>query len=68
MKNSDRQPPLCSASTVLLHTSHCFESGNGCFDGVPEALTDERLEQIYGKAIFEEKAGETHEIERDRSL
>jgi phosphonate transport system ATP-binding protein len=45
-----------------------LKAGAVVFDGVPEALTDERLEQIYGKAIFEEKAGETHEIERDRSL
>ncbi|MGD1370684.1 phosphonate ABC transporter ATP-binding protein, partial [Enterococcus faecium] len=30
--------------------------------------TDERLEQIYGNAIFEEKAGEIDELERNRSL
>ena len=38
------------------------------FDGRPDDLTDERLEQIYGNAIFEEKAGEIDELERNRSL
>lgn len=45
-----------------------LKAGQVVFDGTPEALTDEQLTQIYGKAIFEEKAGEIHEIERDRSL
>ena len=31
-----------------------LKAGSVVFDGTPEALTDERLEQIYGKAIFEE--------------
>ncbi|MFQ7234905.1 MAG: phosphonate ABC transporter ATP-binding protein, partial [Enterococcus hulanensis] len=45
-----------------------LNAGQVVFDGAPEALTDERLNQIYGKAIFEEKAGEINELERDRSL
>ena len=45
-----------------------LKAGQVVFDGSPEALTDEQLTQIYGKAIFEEKAGESDEIERDRSL
>ncbi|WP_321387860.1 phosphonate ABC transporter ATP-binding protein [uncultured Enterococcus sp.] len=36
-----------------------LKAGEVVFDGTPEALTDTRLEQIYGKAIFEEKAGES---------
>lgn len=36
-----------------------LKAGEVVFDGTPEALTDARLEQIYGKAIFEEKAGES---------
>ncbi|MBP1048293.1 phosphonate ABC transporter ATP-binding protein [Enterococcus sp. BWM-S5] len=35
-----------------------LKSGEVVFDGAPAALTDERLEEIYGKAIFEEKAGD----------
>ncbi|OTN77778.1 phosphonate ABC transporter, ATP-binding protein [Enterococcus sp. 8G7_MSG3316] len=31
-----------------------LKAGTVVFDGTAEALTDERLEQIYGKAIFEE--------------
>lgn len=45
-----------------------LNAGQVVFDGTPEALTDERLSQIYGKAIFEEKAGEFDELERDSSL
>ncbi|MGM0214527.1 phosphonate ABC transporter ATP-binding protein [Enterococcus sp. AZ109] len=45
-----------------------LKAGAVVFDGPTEALTDEQLEQIYGKAIFEEKAGETYEAERDRPL
>lgn len=35
-----------------------LKEGEIVFDGLPETLTDERLEQIYGKRIFEEKAGD----------
>lgn len=35
-----------------------LKAGEVVFDGTPVALTDERLEEIYGKAIFEERAGE----------
>lgn len=35
-----------------------LKAGEIVFDGSPVALTDERLEEIYGKAIFEERAGE----------
>lgn len=35
-----------------------LKAGEVVFDGTPAALTDERLEEIYGKAIFEEKAGD----------
>lgn len=45
-----------------------LNAGQVVFDGSPETLTDERLNQIYGKAIFEEKAGEINELERDCSL
>ena len=45
-----------------------LNAGQVVFDGSPEALTDERLNRIYGKAIFEEKAGEIDELERDSSL
>ena len=45
-----------------------LKAGQVVFDGRPDDLTDERLEQIYGNAIFEEKAGEIDELERNRSL
>ena len=45
-----------------------LKAGQVVFDGRPADLTDDRLEQIYGKAIFEEKAGEIDELERNRSL
>ena len=32
-----------------------LKAGTVVFDGVPEALTDERLEQIYGKAILKKR-------------
>jgi len=35
-----------------------LKAGKIVFDGSPEVLTDERLEQIYGKAIFEESGGD----------
>ncbi len=35
-----------------------LKTGKIVFDGSPEVLTDERLEQIYGKAIFEESGGD----------
>lgn len=35
-----------------------LKAGTIVFDGSPEVLTDERLEQIYGKAIFEESGGD----------
>ena len=34
-----------------------LKSGRVVFDGQPEVLTDLRLNEIYGKRIFEEKAG-----------
>ncbi len=38
-----------------------LKEGTVVFDGLPEALTDERLEKIYGKSIFEETAGNVSE-------
>ena len=45
-----------------------LKAGQVVFDGSPDALTDEQLTQIYGKAIFEEKAGDRDEIARDCPL
>lgn len=45
-----------------------LNAGEVVFDGTPEALTDARLEQIYGKKILEQETGETDEIERNRTL
>ena len=45
-----------------------LKAGQIVFDGNAAALTDQRLEQIYGKAIFEEKAGEIDETERNSSF
>jgi phosphonate transport system ATP-binding protein len=45
-----------------------LKAGAIVFDGNAAALTDQRLEQIYGKAIFEEKAGEIDETERNSSF
>ncbi len=45
-----------------------LKAGQVVFDGSPDALTDEQLTQIYGKAIFEEKAGDRDEIARNCPL
>lgn len=45
-----------------------LKAGAIVFDGNAAALMDQRLEQIYGKAIFEEKAGEIDETERNSSF
>lgn len=38
-----------------------LKEGQIVFDGLPAALTDERLKSIYGKRIFEEKVGDGSE-------
>ena len=38
-----------------------LKSGEVVFDGLPEELTDERLEKIYGQSIFEEGSGDSGE-------
>ncbi|MEG2254569.1 MAG: phosphonate ABC transporter ATP-binding protein [Carnobacterium sp.] len=38
-----------------------LKAGEVVFDGLPSELTDERLEEIYGKQIFEERLGEAIE-------
>jgi phosphonate transport system ATP-binding protein len=38
-----------------------LKAGEVVFDGVPSELTDERLEKIYGKNIFDERQGDVSE-------
>ena len=45
-----------------------LKAGQVVFDGSPDALTDEQLTQLYGKAISEDKAGDRYAIERNCPL